>query len=135
MPQKTTIKNYTLSELFVTALNFITFVDLNNPIAVFKCNRKYIRDRIIFFAEGKVDEVPEKKKFLSLKEKLWEEAMTGPNPRDEFLKSVTAPEPLIELGNKPKALEKVKSIEEIEFEQEMDEYADTLTTWVDNITD
>ncbi len=138
---ETTFKKYTLGEVFVTALSFITFVDLNNPIVIFKCNKAYIKERIQFFADedslGVVESEKKEVKALSLKQKLWQEAMSGPSAKEEFFNMIKTAEPEFKFSSNTENKEQdlrdqkpEKSEKEIQQEADIDEYADTLTSWL-----
>jgi len=106
----------------VTALSFITFVELNNPIVIFKCNRACIRERIEFYAESGVVAAEEKeekkeKKAVSLKEKLWQEAMAGPDVKEQFFEMIKTPEPELMLGNE--SAKKVSACQVVKSEYEL----------------
>ena len=122
-----------MSDLFVKALSFITFVDLNNPVVIFKCSKSYIKERITFYLEGKQE--PEiVKKTQTLKEQLFEDVKISENPKEEFLKLMQEKEPGLLYSKSKNKKDEVKCLELTEdeevFNKEIDEYTDTLTTWV-----
>lgn len=132
---ETTSKNYTLAELFVGALSMLTFVDYTNPIVLFQCDKAYIKERINFFAEGNVDvvEVKKPKKILSQKEKIFAQLEDPISEKEQFRRLMARPEPALEFYDKKKPEPKPISDEEIEFDVEMSEYTDNLTTWLCNL--
>lgn len=133
---ETTTKRYTLSELLVSALSMLTFVDYTNPVVLFKCDRNFIKERITFFSAGNVDveEVKMEKKVLSAKEQLFNQFRDTVSEREQFMNLVHRPEPSLEFFNKKKSepQPQPKSEEEIKFDADITEYTDNLTTWVSN---
>lgn len=98
---------------------------LNNPIIIFKCDPKYIHSRIFLFSdlEEKVqpaleDKTVPKKKFDPVKE--------------EFLKMVHDTEPLFpnDVDRRPVEEKPKQNEEKVVYPDEINEYTDTLTTWV-----
>jgi len=45
------------------------------------------------------EEEKKEKKAVSLKEKLWQEAMAGPDVKEQFFEMIKKPEPELMLGN------------------------------------
>lgn len=96
------------SDLVSKALNLISFVDLNNPVIVFKCNQMYVNLRISLFT----DEKPAQAKVES--------------ERDAFLKLMRDVEPF----EKEKINKSTPASVDEQFSPDILDYADTLTTWV-----
>lgn len=90
---------------------------MNNPIIVFKCDQKYIHERLFLFIEKDYNQ-PEKSKPYDHKE--------------EFLKFYKDIEPFYQKDIDKKEAEKKAKLakEQIIYPDEINEYTDTLTTWV-----
>jgi hypothetical protein len=100
-----------------------TYVELNNPVILFKCDQKYIYERLFLYM-GEEDE--ERRRQQAEKKRKQDPV------KEDFLNLMRQTEPFFPadfkiLEEKEKAkLELEKKI----FSREIIEYADTLTTWL-----
>lgn len=106
---------------------FKTFVDLKNPIIVFKCDKEYIKQRLYLFSD-----LNESKP-----------AVKQEDPKQAFIKMMQEPEADLFYSGDLKTRNKNDSANESTNESatelnqieagsdnDVKEYADTLTTWV-----
>ena len=117
--QETVTKINSLGDLFSKALSLLTFVDLKNPIIVFKCDKSYIKERLYLFgSEQPVKPIKKETKILTSK--------------DEFLQLIQEPEPSLLYSKELKqpTTTEPQQVNNNEDSLEIKEYADTLTTWV-----
>lgn len=97
---------YSIGDLFAKALSFLTYVETNNPVIIFKCDQKHIREKFFFGVVNPVKKPEAKKDFFNI--------------NSDYV-------PIFDYEKK--MLEKVQE-PEIEPRDEIDEYTDTLTTWL-----
>ena len=96
-------------DLINKALNLLVFVDLNNPVIVFKCDQKFVNDRLGLFIDDEDDG--------SSKSRI--------NPeRDSFLKMMRDVEPY---HKKPTTK---NDPPQVTYSQDIIDYTDTLTAWI-----
>lgn len=101
-------------DLISKALNLLVFVDLNNPVILFKCDQKFVNDRIrMFMDEQQLPATPSK---------------STNSERDGFLRMMRNAEPFDKSSVKSGG---VKSSESGDlYSQDIIDYTDTLTAWV-----
>ena len=100
-----------------------TFVDLNNPVLIFRCDKEFIKERLFFANDTK----PFKSELNNERKK---QINSYSDVKEDFIKMMNEPDPnLLLFPRKPKILEE-KIIDNLENIEEVNEYTDTLTTWV-----
>jgi hypothetical protein len=127
------IERFSIGDFVTKALSFLTYVELNNPVVLFKCDQKYLFDRLFLYSS-----IEEEEKHT--REVAEQERRRKLNPaKEEFLKMMQQKDPLFpneikqhEEEQKAK-LDKEKELHDRIYSKEVIEYADTLTTWVINI--
>ena len=92
-----------------------TYIELNNPVLIFKCDQAYIQERLIIY--GGLEKV-EKKKTAAKRE---------PTEREQFVKLMHTE--LVEDLSTTKKPEKQEESEEA-MDDEIIDYTNTLTIWV-----
>lgn len=111
-----TKEKFTIKDLISKALNLLVFVDLNNPIIIFKCDQQYINDRISIF-NGDNDNVRNKSSENS--------------ERDAFMKMMTDVDPFTDKDfERVEAEKRAALLNHNKFPTEIIDYTDTLNTWV-----
>jgi hypothetical protein len=114
-----------LGNVIASAFNFIFHVDLTNPVVIFKCDQKYIRDRTFLFSDvvtgAEQAEAPKK---------------SVNRVKNSFIDLMQDVEPLYESDKKKLKKrekdeeEKAREAYESDVSEEIRDYTDTLTTWV-----
>ncbi|CAF0713119.1 unnamed protein product [Brachionus calyciflorus] len=59
-PQEQSKIKYSISDLLAKALGFLTYVDLNNPVIIFKCDPEYVKERL-FLTDIKSEKIENSK--------------------------------------------------------------------------
>ena len=115
-----------LTNVIASAFNFIFHVDLTNPVVIFKCDQKYIKERMILFSDASAEQTSVTKKPVD-------------RVRNSFIDMMQDVDPLFE-GDKKRLKKREKDeeeraregLEEVNVSQEIRDYTDTLTTWVNS---
>jgi len=112
-----------LGNVIASAFNFIFHVDLTNPVVIFKCDQKYIKERLFLFSDEDQGSVAKK---------------PVNRVKNSFIDMMQDVEPLFESDKKKLKKrerdeeEKAREGEESDVSQEVRDYTDTLTTWVNS---
>lgn len=105
-----TTEKFSISELISKAINILAFVDLDNPVVIFKCDQKYVWEKVTLFNESTVRD------------------KNIPRERDDFLRFFKQVEPF---DSKSDSKQNNESINQDRFlTPDIRDYTDTLTTWV-----
>ena len=93
---------------------------MNNPIVIFKCDSAFIKEKLFLFGDSPIN---------ASKSSVPREETC----RDEFIKLMQSPEPLLS-HHTVKGENEIKAADGTQydavFSQQTDEYTDTLTTWL-----
>ena len=104
-----TTEKFSISELISKAINILAFVDLDNPVVIFKCDQKYVWEKVTLFNESTARD-----------KKVSRE-------KDDFLRFFKQVEPF----DKSDSKQSNESINQDRFmTPDIRDYTDTLTTWV-----
>lgn len=104
-----TTEKFSISELISKAINILAFVDLDNPVVIFKCDQKYVWEKVTLFNESTVRD-----KNIT-------------REKDDFLRFFKQVEPFDNSDSK----QNHESINQDRFlTPDIRDYTDTLTTWV-----
>lgn len=116
-----------LGNVIASAFNFIFHVDLTNPVVIFKCDQKYIKERMFLFSDAVAEA---------------EQAGVSKKPvnrvKNSFIDMMQDVEPLFESDKKrlkkreKDEEEKAREGYESDVSEEIRDYTDTLTTWVNS---
>lgn len=106
-------------ELFLSfCFSFKTYIELNNPVVIFKCDQAYIQERLMIYG-GLIDKIEKKRS----------EAKREPSEREQFMKLMHTD--LVEESSATTSKKKpTEKREEETIDDEIVEYTNTLTVWV-----